>query len=62
MRASRWGGRFGCLEVTYEESKPRPGVLRQPLQRPGLEVTYEESKPHVQPHEAQVVYEFGSYL
>ena len=43
MRASRWGGRFGCLEVTYEESKreePGHGLDHAP----GLEVTYEESK------------------
>ncbi len=42
MRASRWGGRFGCLEATYEESK-RVAPGRAPLAE-GLEATYEESK------------------
>ncbi len=43
MGALRWGGRFGCLEVTYEESKP--GVApEEGAGEEGLEVTYEESK------------------
>ncbi len=27
MRASRWGGHFGCLEATYEESKRGPKIF-----------------------------------
>ncbi len=43
MRASRWGGRLGCLEATYEESKL---FLRgEPYEADkSLEATYEESK------------------
>ncbi len=43
MRALRWGGHFGCLEATYEESKPVEGPQDLPEVK-GLEATYEESK------------------